>query len=70
MQNRSWDSNYAWHDLVLGLFFDSFSALVFVTAVVISLKIALPELTGVRVWARVGVAWLFHGLSHWVHLLS
>lgn len=44
VQNHSWDSNFAWHDLVLGLFFDSFSALVFVTAVVISLKIAFPEL--------------------------
>jgi len=39
VQNRSWDSNFAWHDLVLGLIFDSFSALVFVTAVVISLKL-------------------------------
>eukprot|EP01018_Ginkgo_biloba_P029215 Gb_23248 [translate_table: standard] len=42
MQNRGLNSSS--DVLVLGLWFDSFSALVFVTAVVISLKIAFPDL--------------------------
>lgn len=65
MQNHNLYLICALHDLVLGLFFNSFSALYFFfTAIIISWKIALPNL---GLWLRIPSIRMLRGLS-WAKL--